>query len=230
MKIGFIIICRYNSSRLPGKILKPINGKPIIAYIIERLEKVVPRNQIIVATSEEQTDDPINDYCIRNNVNCFRGSLNNVSGRFLKCAEKNELDYAVRINGDNFFIDIDTVKKMIEVANTNKYDVVSNLKNRSYPKGMSVEMVKTKFYKSQYQLFKSPDDFEHVTIFLYQNEKNGKFYYEYNTIAPEAAGIQLAIDNIEDFNLVKSIIDKFEKEHYQYGLKEVFSIYESIKK
>ena len=85
MKIGFVIICRYNSSRLPGKILMEINGKSILQYIIERLSLVVPENNIVVATSEEKTDNPIAEYCIKNKINVFRGSLDNVALRFLNC-------------------------------------------------------------------------------------------------------------------------------------------------
>ena len=82
MKIGAIVICRYNSSRLPGKILKKINGKPILTYIIERLKCVQNLDDFIVATSINTTDQPIVDYCIKNQIKYFRGSLENVAERF----------------------------------------------------------------------------------------------------------------------------------------------------
>src|SRR5690554_2441069 len=103
MNIGIIILCRYNSSRLPRKILKKINGKTILDYIIERVEKVIPRSQIVVATSTESTDNPIVEYCSNHSIQVFRGSLTNVAERFLHCMEYYKFEYGIRINGDNIF-------------------------------------------------------------------------------------------------------------------------------
>ena len=68
MKIGFIILCRYNSTRLPGKILKEINGKPIIQYIVDSLLNITSTGNIVVATSGQKSDNPISDYCNKNNI------------------------------------------------------------------------------------------------------------------------------------------------------------------
>ncbi len=231
MNIGFIILCRYNSRRLPGKILKKINGKPILQYIIERLQTAVNPDSIVIATSEEETDDPIESYCINNNINHFRGSLENVSGRFLACAEHYGFDFATRINGDNFFMDASTLKEMIKITRTGKYNFVSNLKGRTFPKGMSIEIVRTDFYKDKFQQFSLNDDFEHVTLNLYQNEsESDKFYHYKNTQCPEAGGIQLAIDDQDDFHLAEQIIHTFAEEHTRYGLNEVFQIYQKYSK
>ena len=69
MKTGLIVLCRYNSSRLPGKILKEINGKPLLSYILERLKLSRQSDQIIVATSDQPTDDPIAEFCKKGPVN-----------------------------------------------------------------------------------------------------------------------------------------------------------------
>ncbi len=231
MNIGFIILCRYNSRRLPGKILKKINGKPILQYIIERLQTVINSNNIVIATSEEETDDPIESYCLNNNINLFRGSLENVSGRFLACAENYGFDFATRINGDNFFMDASTLREMIKITCTGKYNFVSNLKGRTFPKGMSIEIVRTDFYKDKFQQFSSNDDFEHVTLNLYQNEsESDKFYHYKNTQCPEAGGIQLAIDDQDDFHLAEQIIHTFAEDHTRYGLNEVFQLYQKYSK
>ena len=225
LNIGFQIICRYNSHRLPGKILREINGKPILQYIVERIEKVVPRKQIVVSTSEEKTDDPIIAYCEANDLNYFRGSLNNVSERFLKCAQEYNFDYTTRINGDNIFVDISLLEKMATIAETGQYELISNLKNRTFPKGMSIEIVRTDYYAERFKTFSTPDDFEHVTINLYQNEEAEKYFYAMNTFCPEAGGIQLAIDTPEDFSLASKIISNFAGSHLNYGLSEVYHLY-----
>jgi len=228
LKIGIIILCRYNSSRLPGKILREINGKPIIEYIYERIGKVLSTENIVVATSEVETDDPIADYCKQKAYNCFRGSLENVSKRFLNCAQKFQFDYATRINGDNLFADISSLREMIGTVQTGDYNLVSNLKNRTFPKGMSIEIVKTDYYAEVYKQFSTPEDFEHVTWYLYQNKENN-FHYHFNTDCPEFAGVQLAIDTQEDFDTAKAILDKFTAPHQEYGLKDIYNIYKTIK-
>ncbi len=226
--VGFQIICRYNSSRLPGKILREIEGKPILQYIIEKLEAVVDRKNIVVSTSTESTDDPIIAYCQKHEINYYRGSLDNVSERFLNCAIENKHSYTTRINGDNIFVDVQSLKEMIEIARSGKHDLISNLKDRTFPKGMSIEIVNTDYYASQYKKFDHPDHFEHVTIYLYQHDEGENYHYYYNNICPEAGGLQLAIDTQEDFSLATKIISNFAGQHTQYGLAEVFKFYKDL--
>ena len=116
MKIGLIILCRYNSSRLPGKILKQINGKEILTYIYERLLLSNYSNQIVVATSNNSDDDIIEEFCKTNQINCYRGSKDNVAQRFLDCATAFRFDYAVRINGDNILLDSHLIDKLVEIS------------------------------------------------------------------------------------------------------------------
>jgi len=229
MRIGFVIICRYNSNRLPGKILKEINGKPIIQYIIERLQKITSSEKIVVATSENESDDPIINYCKENSINYFRGSLNNVAERFLLCSEAFSFDYSVRINGDNIFIDINSFKEMIEITMMNKYKFISNVKNRTFPKGMSIEIVKTEYYREMYNVFETKDHYEHVTLFLYSQDNKEEHFYFFNKICPEASGIQLAIDDLDDFKLAEKIIGSFKMNHTNYNLAEIYPIYKNIR-
>lgn len=228
MNIGIIILCRYNSSRLPGKILREINGKTILEYIFERVGQVLPQENIVVATSEEETDNPIADFCKRKGYNCYRGPLNNVSLRFLNCAKEFAFDYASRINGDNLFADIPSLSAMYTLAVKGTHNFISNLKNRTFPKGMSIEIVKTSYYEHVYQKFSTAEDFEHVTWYLYQNEEDN-FYYYFNTECPEFAGVQLAIDTQDDFDTAKYILDSFSEPHIHYGLKDIFPIYKTLK-
>ncbi len=229
MKIGFIVICRYNSTRLPGKILKEIKGKSVIQYIIERLKEITYDDNIVIATSDQPSDDPIVNYCKENSINYFRGDLNNVAERFLLCAEEFSFDYAVRVNGDNIFIDINSFKEMIEITKTNKHRFISNVKNRTFPKGMSIEIVRTDYYRKSYNKFTVPNHFEHVTLYLYNQENQKGHFYFYNKICPEASGIQLAIDDKDDFELAEKIIASFKKKHTNYNLAEIYPIYKKFK-
>jgi len=223
MKIGAIIICRYNSSRLPGKILKKINGKSILSHIIQRLQSLEDL-QIIVATSIESTDQPIVEYCLENDLDYYRGSLYNVAERFKKAASTFDLDYAIRVNGDNLFIDLQAMKTMIEIAKTGEYDFISNVKNRTFPAGMSIEIVKHTFYERIFQNLDTDYYKEHVTIYLYENENCGEFYFHYNTKCPAAQGLKIAIDTKEDFQNAVEIVSKLKNGLEDYTLNEVVEL------
>ena len=222
MKLGAIVICRYNSSRLPGKILKEINGKPILSYIIERLKCVKGLDEIVIATSDQESDQPIIDYCLKEGMKYYRGSLLNVAERFLNCSMAFGFDYSIRINGDNMFLDHRIISEMIEINNKNKYDMVSNVKGRTFPKGVSVEILNVKFYQKLFSKFKNKYFQEHVTIYFYENSGCGNFFHFKNDRYLDAAGAQLAIDTEEDLINAKKVVASFETYHTNYGFEEVF--------
>ena len=226
---GIVILSRYSSSRLPGKALMTIAGKRVLEYIIERAMQVYPLDRIIIATSVEKSDDPIALFAENYGVNIFRGSLDNVSDRFYQAARKQNWDYAVRINGDNIFLDVNVLRDMINLIPKNDFDFISNVKGRTFPKGMSIEIIKLDYYKKLLPIILTKLDYkEHVTLHLYENEELGKCYFYTNQILPEAAGIQMALDTQEDFGRSKIIIEKFKKEHYHYNLIEIYNMLQDI--
>lgn len=221
MKIGAILLCRFSSNRLPGKILKRINGKPILQLILERLKKVHGLDSITVATSTESSDDPIHEFCLKNDFDCYRGDLNDVSLRFINSALSRNLDYAARINGDNLFVDIPTFEKMITIALSSNSCFVSNVKDRTFPKGMSIEIVNIDYYHNVYQKFNSEFYKEHVTLYLYDHIDENAMKFVYNTEFPEMAGVQLAIDTIDDFKMAEKLFEFFIKDHTEYSLAHI---------
>ena len=203
---GVIILCRYNSTRLPGKILHEINGQSILSIIYQRIKRANLGIEIVVATSNEIDDDPIARKCERLSIPYYRGSLNNVAGRFLRAMEYFNFDYAVRINGDNLFVDYEALGKIIAIAQTGKYDFVTNVPGRTFPKGMSLELLRRTFYSKCYENF-SDNTFhtEHVTSWLYENDY-GERHILVNNVIPGAQCIDLAIDTQEDLDFAKQIV------------------------
>ncbi len=228
MNIAVVILCRYSSSRLPGKILKTIHGKSILEHIIDRIKVVFPMNQIIVATSNDPTDQPIVDWCEYYGVQFFRGDLDNVSERFLKAAQNLKATYAIRINGDNLFVDTSLLLNFKKIIISGKYDFISNVKDRTYPKGMSIEAVKVEYYQGQFKHFTDKSDFEHVTSFLYEHPPENAYYF-YNKSLPEAAGIQLAIDTQQDFDIAAVIMNQLEGNPKDSSLEEIYKLYKTLK-
>jgi sialic acid synthase SpsE/spore coat polysaccharide biosynthesis protein SpsF (cytidylyltransferase family) len=207
MKVGAIILARMTSSRLPGKGLKKINDREILGYIIDGLRKTHRITNIIIATSSELADDPLESFARIENVDCYRGSLDNVAERFLNAAKNSELDFAVRINGDNLFVNPSLVDKLVDKAIGGE-EFVSNVPGRTFPKGMSVEVVKTSTYEKLYSLFYKDSHFEHVTQYLYQHDDKIKCYCVENTSYPQIAGKQISIDTQFDFDLADRVIKK----------------------
>ena len=225
MNIGIIVLCRFNSSRLPGKILRSINEKPLITYIIERLSISKYNANIVIATSSNETDEPIYNHCLQNKITCYRGSLENVSERFLNCATHHGFDYAVRINGDNLFTDPSLIDRYCDLAINGAFDLVSNVPNRTYPSGMSVEVIKILFLQEAISNFNKDQYKEHVTLYFYENLTSGKFKFIENNDFPEAKGLNLAIDHSNDLNLAANHIKNMRKNHIHYNWKEIVNLY-----
>lgn len=223
---GVIILCRYNSSRLPGKILKEINGKSILKYIYERLNEINLEHEIIIATSRLQSDDIIVDYCLKNNYKFFRGSLSDVSRRFLDCGLENNFETLVRINGDNLFVDFHLVEKMILYFEKHRLKFLSNVKNRTWPKGMSVEIVNTEYYKNSIDSFTELDK-EHVMTYFYRNiTKDTQFIYNHAKIE---SNLDFSIDTHEDLLLANKIVAEMKDNHIKYDYLDIINIAEKIR-
>jgi spore coat polysaccharide biosynthesis protein SpsF len=228
MKVGAIILSRFSSSRLPGKALMTINGKSILQYIVERTAQVFDKKDIVLATSLDPSDDAIEAFAISAGIQCYRGSLANVAERFYNAGSGRGWDYAVRINGDNIFVDIPLLQEMKNIAETGQYDFVSNVKGRTYPKGMSIEILRLDHYNEVLEAIKNSKDYqEHVTLYMYDNDADCNYHYVKNLSLPEAAGIQLALDTKDDFEMATNIISHFQKSHTEYNLEEVFNLYQS---
>lgn len=221
MKIGVIILCRYNSKRLPGKILIEIDKKPVLQHIVDAVKSITPH--YVVATSTEVTDTPIIEYCQANGIPYFQGSLNNVAKRFMDAALQEGFDYAIRINGDNLFVNTEVLKKMVLLENYEIYDFLTNVPGRSFPFGMSVEMVNIAFYKIHFPSFSERHQ-EHVTLYFYDNEAVGKRLEVTNKTVPQAKGLNLAIDTNKDLEKAKFIFSKKKNDSTYFTLKELVEL------
>ena len=226
-RVGAVVLVRYNSSRLPGKALMNILGKPVLLYIVERLQEVFSNGQIVIATSSEDSDQPIAKFALESGINCFRGSLENVAERFYEAAKSQNWDYAMRVNGDNIFADIHLIEKVKKLSERGVSDFISNVKDRTFPKGMSIESVRLSYYESLLPKINSSEYYkEHVTAYLYDNTRTD-FEFIYNTEIPSAAGLQLALDTTEDFERSASLISQFESNHINYNIREILNLIES---
>ena len=159
-----VVQARSDSNRFPEKIFKKINNTTIIELILKRLKISKKIKKIIVATSNNHSDDKLTKYLIKKKINIFRGKLDDVVDRLYKASRGNK--YFIRINGDSPLIDPKLIDKMIDIF-------LTNTNPRTFPKGQSIEIVRRKILKDNYP-FMSSFDKEHVTSFFYKNQKRFK--------------------------------------------------------
>ena len=204
-----IIQARSNSKRFKEKILKNIYGLPMIIHVAMKVNKSNYVKKLIVATSKSKMDDNLIKVLKAFKIKYFRGELNNVASRFLKLAIKKKCKYFIRINGDSPLIDSNIIDKAIKLHKKNKkFDLISNVFPRTYPKGQSVEIIKVKTLKNNINKM-SKSDLEHVTKYFYKNYK--KFKIKNFKNKQKKRIMKLSIDTISD---LKKITNKFKKKNF----------------
>ena len=168
-----VVQARSDSNRFPEKILKKINNITIIDLILKRLKVSKKVKKIIVATSNNHSDDKLTKYLLKKKINIFRGKLDDVVDRLYKASRGNK--YFIRINGDSPLIDPKLIDKMIDIfkKKISLVDILTNTNPRTFPKGQSIEIVRRKILKDNYP-FMSSFDKEHVTSFYYIYQKKFK--------------------------------------------------------
>jgi len=220
-----IIQARLSSERLPNKVLEKINGKPLIEYLINRINTTFKRNRILLATSNEKNDDPLIDFCKKNKVRYFRGSLNNVAKRLYDAANELNAKSFVRISGDSPLIDSEIILKGIKYFQKGNYDLVTNIFPRSYPVGQSVEIIKTNSLELILSRKMNSSEKEHVTKYFYDHSNEFNVFNFLND--EDLSDYRLVVDTKLDFNKMKKIINKMVYPHTKYSMNEIiYSLYE----
>jgi spore coat polysaccharide biosynthesis protein SpsF (cytidylyltransferase family) len=199
-----IIQARYSSNRLPGKVLKKIFGITVLKRVINQVRKSKKISKIIVATSKHSTDKKIINFCKKNKIHCISGPLNNVFKRFYSIIVHEDCKSFVRISADSPLLDCSLIDKAITFFNRKRYDIVTNVFPRTFPKGFSVEVINSKIILDFLIRVKKKKHQEHLTSFFYDNYKKFKIKNFYNRI--NYSSINLSIDNLSDFTRVKNII------------------------
>ena len=209
VKIGAVILSRMDSTRLPGKALIDVDGRPLLSYVLSFCQKINNLDSIAIATSTRVVDDPLSDFAEVQGIPCIRGSLDNVAERFLLAMETLNLDAAVRINGDSPLNNTQILSDGIRLFRRGNLDLVSNLPARTYPYGMSVEVVGRKAMEYACSMMIDAQHREHVTKYFYDNQDKFDISLMTSEVA-EFSGVQLAIDIREDLDRFEWIIGNLE--------------------
>ena len=161
-----IIQARMSSTRLPGKVLADIAGRPMLRHVTDRVGRARLVDLVVVATSCDPADEPIADFCREEAVECYRGSQDDVLDRFYRAAEHFSADIVVRITGDCPLIDPEVIDKVIETYSQGDYDYVTNYLRRTYPDGLDAEAISSGALARAWREAKEPRDREHVSTYI----------------------------------------------------------------
>lgn len=221
-----IIEARMKSSRLPGKVLKPILGKPMLELLVERIKQARYVDHIVIATTGSASDDPIEDLAKRLNVGCFRGSEEDVLDRVLSAARKYKADVIVEITGDCPLVEAEKIDQMLRSYQYLDYDFIANRLDGSYPPGLGLRIFRKETLEKVDSLTKDPVDREHVTLYVWEHPELFSIYHFQNNLDPKFWGLRLTVDNEEDFVLIASIFQEIYPKNPGFGLYDIIDLLE----
>lgn len=204
------IEARMGSSRLPGKVLKPIEDDTILGFMIERVKLATTLDEIVVATTTSILDNPIEQFCSERNIKCFRGSESNVLERVYQTSVMAEADTIVELTGDCPLIDPHLIDQMVVSFYLNDVDCHTNTFHRSYPDGMDVQVIKAKALEKTNLEATSDYDREHVTPYIYRNLNDFKISHQIAPLNQHFPDLGLTLDEQSDYELILSIYEELE--------------------
>lgn len=224
MKTIATIEARMTSTRLPGKVLMPCQGRPMLAHMVERLARAPSLDGIVVATTTNPTDDPVEALAAELGVGVWRGSEDDVMARVLGAATHFQADVIVETTGDCPLIDPEIVETCIARHRELGVDYLSNVMERSFPIGMDTQVFATSVLADAAARTDDAADHEHVSLFIYRHPE---LYTLANVAAPPGLfdpDLRLTLDTPQDFELIDRIFGHFLPARPAFSLADILAL------
>lgn len=207
-----IIQARMASSRLPGKVLKDIAGKPALAWVVERAARAERIDQVVVATTSDPGDDPIETLCRERGYDCFRGSQFDVLDRYYQAACQFSADVVVRLTADCPLIDPGLMDLTIAEFQRSGVDFAANRLpppwKRTYPIGLDVEVCSLPALERAWREASQPYQREHVMPYLY--DQPGRFRTLLVNTEPDYGSLRWTLDTPQDLDFIRAVVAHFD--------------------
>jgi spore coat polysaccharide biosynthesis protein SpsF (cytidylyltransferase family) len=211
--IAAIIQARMGSTRLPGKVLMPVLGKPMLQWMLERISLSEEVDRIIIATTINECDDKIEEFALSVGCQVYRGSEEDVLDRYYQAAKSlpSNPSAIIRLTGDCPLLDPKILDSMIINYKKSNVDFLSNSEPlpSSWPDGMDISIVSFKALHKAWSGAIKPSEREHVTFYFWNNSKMFRCKRVEHT--PDLSKYRLTLDYLEDFYIIKNIIEFFEE-------------------
>src|SRR5262245_55027220 len=206
MKTIAVVQARMGSTRFPNKVMRSINGKPMIELLLSRLAKTTRVDFIVLATSEHPSNQPLVDHVRGLGYEVFQGSENDFLDRYYQAAKSHGPDTIVRITGDCPLIDPELVDQVIAAYEERGVDYLSNASPPTYPDGLDTEVFSFRSLERAAELASKSAEREHVTPFIRESGlfKIGNFVHE-----KDFSNQRWTVDEAADFEVVSSIFNHF---------------------
>jgi spore coat polysaccharide biosynthesis protein SpsF len=219
-----IVQARMGSTRLPGKVMMDIVGKPMLWHVVNRLKYSKLLKEIIVATTTNKRDDIIETFCKQHNISCYRGSEEDVLDRYYQAAKLYKADPIVRITADCPLIDPKIVDEVISIYlnNIKKVDVVTNLLIRSYPRGLDTEVISFNSLERIWKEANKEYQREHVSVYIYENLKI--FRTKNVKRDSDLSYLRFTVDECKDLEFVREIYKWLCKNNNLFFLDEILQL------
>lgn len=193
-----------SSTRFPGKVLADLDGLPMVVFMARRVAQCALLDEVILATSDEPSDDPLADTAEAHGVSVFRGSLQDVLGRFVKVQAKYEADVVLRMTGDCPLADPLVISELIALRQKKGADYASNVSPRSFPHGLDCEIFTAEALHRAEANARDAYDREHVTPWM-RSDEAGLSQANLQR-SPDVSKIRLTVDHPEDLDVVRAVV------------------------
>jgi len=232
MKTVAVIQARMGSSRLPGKVLKPILGRPMLGHIVERVRSVPTIDEVVVAVPDDAPNEVLRQFCRQDGIKVFAGSENDVLDRFYKTALFHQANPVLRITADCPLADPELIEQLIRDFRSGGYDYFAvaagadagRLQSGRFPDGLDAECVTFKALEQAWREADDPRDREHVTRFIWRQKERFRCGQLYSKV--DYGALRLTVDHPGDFALVEKIYDELYDENRTFLLADVVELLE----
>lgn len=224
-RVMAILQARVSSTRLPGKVMLPILGEPMLARQIERVRRASSLDLLVVATSAEAADDPIETLCAGVGVACFRGSLDDVLDRFHAAALAfGPPEHVVRLTGDCPLADPALIDEAVTLHLESGADYTSDTVEPTYPDGLDVEVLRFAALETAWREAELPSEREHVTAYV--NSRPERFRIASLTREPDLSALRWTVDEPEDLAFVTAVYERLYPADPAFGTADVLALLE----
>lgn len=223
MTIIAILQARLSSTRLPGKVLKPVLGQPMLARHIERIHRSRRIGQLVVATSTHSSDDPLALLCETLGVSCYRGSLEDVLDRFYQAARSFQPEHVVRLTGDCPLADPAVIDQCIDLHVAGGYDYTSNCHPPTYPDGLDVEVIRFPVLQAAWREATLASEREHVMPFVWRRPERFRLGNLLNP-AGDLSHLRWTVDEPADFELVSRVYGALYPEAPTFAMGDILDL------
>ena len=229
MKPIAIIQARMGSTRLPGKVLKPILGRPMLWHIVQRLRFVSDLTEVVVATSERPANDAIRQFCMEEKIHVFSGSESDVLDRFYQAALLYEGDPLIRITGDCPFVDPQLLTDLLNLYRSAEADHVGvatgagaiHLDGERFPDGLDAECIRFSALEKAWKEAIEEPDREHVTPYIWRNKHI--FRCEILKSPKDYSALRWTVDNEADFLLVSKVYENLYRDDEPFLMNDILN-------